>query len=448
MPEQEPVPDAGAFQSPLVRGSIGSLALKLTSAGLVLALTILLARVLGPGGYGLYAYVYALVWLMVVPAELGLPMLLVRETARAGAHRGWNLMLGVWRWAAGVSLGLAAAVALVAGSAAWTLAASFTGEQLATFVWGMILAPLMVLGNLAGAALRGLNHVLQGQLPDLVFRHGLVLALCVCAALVADDALTPVAAMALHAAAAGIALLAGLYMLARARPPQLSRAQPVYEPRKWLTSTIPLALVAGTYLMHQQTDVVILGLFVGEADIGVYRVAVQASGFVAFGLFAVNMIAAPQFARLYALGEIDRLQATVTSTARVILVLTALVATCLVLFGKPVIAFALGAEYTAGYVAILILGVGQLFNAAFGSVVFLLNMTGYERITVRVLALAVAMNIGLNFALIPLFGLEGAAAATAATLALWNFLLWRSVRRHLGIDSTAVGLRVPASTST
>lgn len=440
-------PGGGAVQSQLVRGSIGSLTIKLTSAGLVLALTILLARALGPSGYGLYSYVYALVWLMMVPAELGLPMLVVRETASARAHQRWGLMLGVWRWAAAMSIGLGVAVALVAGISAWILAGHFTDEQLTTFAWGILLAPLMVLGNLAGAALRGLRHVLQGQLPDLVIRYGLALALCAGAAYFAGDAFTPDQAMALHAAGAAVALLAGIHMLARARPPELSRAHAVYERREWLGSTIPLALVAGTYLMHQQTDIVILGMFVDEAEVGIYRVAVQASGFVAFGLHAVNMIAAPQFARLHALGDREGLQHVVTITARVILALTALVVAGLVLFGKPLIGFAFGSEYIAGYVVIIILAIGQIFNAAFGSVVFLLNMTGHERLTLRVLAFAVVMNIGLNVLLIPLFGPEGAAVATATTLAMWNFMLWRAVRRHLGIDSTALGLRVPLPAS-
>jgi len=434
----------GGIQSGIVRGSLASLAIKLTSAGLVLALSILLARSLGPAGYGLYAYVYALVWLMVVPAELGLPMLVVRETARARAQARWDLMLGLWRWAAMTATGLGIAVALLAGGLAWLLAARFTEAQLATFAWGVLLAPLMVLGNLAGAALRGLRHVLQGQLPDLVFRYGLALVLCAGAVAIGGDAFTPDVAMALHAVAAAIALLAGILMLARARPPQLAQIQPIQERRAWLASTIPLALVAGTHLLHQQTDIVILGLFVDADDVGIYRVAVQASGFVAFGLQAVNMIAAPQFARLHALGEMERLQAVVTTTARAILALTALVAAGLVLFGRPVIGFAFGSEYTAGYAAIVLLAAGQICNAAFGSVAFLLNMTGHERTTLRAMAFAVAMNVGLNVVLIPLFGLEGAAAATATTLALWNFLLWRAVRRHLGIDSTALTVRVPA----
>lgn len=426
-------------RSGLVASSLGSLAIKLSSAGLVLALTIVLARSLGPSGYGLYAYVYALVWLLVVPAELGLPMLVVRETAAARAHQAWGRIRGVWQWATRLALTLSLTIAILSGLALAVFAPHFSDEQLTTFAAGVVMATLMVLGNLTGAALRGLRHVLQGQFPDLVIRYALALAFCTVAALLLGDAFTASLAMALHALAAGIALVAGRVMLARVRPVELGSAPPIRESREWLQSTIPLALVAGTFLMHQQTDIVVLGLFVDEAQIGIYRVAVQTAGFLAFGLHAVNMVAAPQFARLHSLGDHDRLQRVVTTSARVTLALTALAVIGLVSVGRPVIDLAFGVEYDAAYSPILILAIGQIFNAGSGSVVFLLNMTGHERLVVRVLGLAVVLNIGLNVGLIPLFGLNGAAAATAITLALWNLRLWWAVRQQLGIESTAIG---------
>ena len=106
------------------------------------------------------------------------------------------------------------------------------------------------------------------------------------------------------------------------------------------------------------------------------------------------------------------------------------------------VTFVFGAAYGGSGAALGILAIGQLCDAAFGSVVFLLNMTGHERDTVRGLSIGVVVNALLNLALIPLFGINGAAAATALTLLIWNVLLWRAVRRRLGIDSTALGLRV------
>jgi len=423
----------------MLKASVGSVLLKLTSAALVLGLTVLLARSLGPAGYGLYAYVYALVWLLFVPVALGLPMLVVRETAAARAKTEWGVIRGLWRWATRLAVGASLATTGLALLIGLMLSGRLDSDPSSTLIWAVVMGALMALTNLSGAALRGLGHTLQGQVPDFVVRYGVALALCALAAGLLGEAFSADQAMALHALAAAIALGFGLAMLARQCPAGVTRAAAQSRGRTWLTSVIPLAMVSGAFVMHQQTDLIILGLFVDDAEVGIYRVAVQTAAFVALGLHAVNMVAAPQFARLHALGEAQALQRLVTTTARIILVLTVLAAAALIAVGEPVIRLAFGMDYTAAIDIIVILAIGQLFNAGFGSVVFLLNMTGRERLVVRALAVALILNIGLNFALIPPFGSQGAAAATAMTLALWNLLLWRIVRRELGIDSTAYG---------
>lgn len=433
------LPAGQGLRAQLVRGGFGSLALKLVSAGLGFALAVILARVLGPAGYGVYAYVFALVSLLAIPAQFGLPHLVVRETARAQARAEWGLMRGVWRWSALAAAALAVTIALAAGLLAWGFADRFTGLQLATFAWGLALVPLMALGNLAGAALRGLRRVVQGQLPEFVLRPAGFLVLTA-AGVLWGGGLTAAAAMALHAAAAAGALVIGAWLLARRRPPPVRRSPaPVYQTRLWVNSAMPLALVAGMHVLHQHTDIVILGLFRDSGDVGVYRVAAQGAMVVAFGLQAINMVVAPQFARLHAAGDMASLQWTATFSARVILLLTLPLVVLLLFLGGPVIHFVFGPGYGAAYPALAILVVGQLCNAAFGSVAFLLNMTGHERDTARGLAMAVAANVMLNLLLVPLLGLEGAALATTITLGLWNALLWRAVRRRLGIDSTALG---------
>jgi O-antigen/teichoic acid export membrane protein len=50
-------------------------------------------------------------------------------------------------------------------------------------------------------------------------------------------------------------------------------------------------------------------------------------------------------------------------------------------------------------------------------------------------AAAASANILLNLVLIPWFGIPGAATAAALSLVIWNALLWRSVRRHLSIET-------------
>ena len=61
--------------------------------------------------------------------------------------------------------------------------------------------------------------------------------------------------------------------------------------------------------------------------------------------------------------------------------------------------------------------------------------TGHERDTALVVGFSAAVNISLNLLLIPRYGLNGAAAATALGTLVWNALLSYFVYRRLGFYS-------------
>ena len=63
-------------------------------------------------------------------------------------------------------------------------------------------------------------------------------------------------------------------------------------------------------------------------------------------------------------------------------------------------------------------------------------MTGNQIGGMISIAISSVLNIGLNYMLIPLYGLEGAAIATGASLLTWNALLTYFVWRNLGVNCT------------
>lgn len=427
------------LRAQLLRGSTASVGLQLAHTSLALLAGVVLARILGPADYGTYAYVFALVSLLAIPAQIGLPQLVVRETAKTQSHEAWGLMRGLWQWVTCVSLTLSLLLALVTGGIAWLIADHIAVPQLMTLAWGLILVPLIALGNLRGAALRGLGRVVQGQLPEFVLRPGLLIVLLVLPLSGKND-LTAAHAMALHALAATAAFAAGLWLLHRGRPSPLTAAGtvPIYESRNWLASALPLAFVVGVRVISNQTDILMLGVFEDVEKVGMYRVAVQGAAIVPLGLSAVNMVASPQFARLYARQDMVHLQQVATMSSRIILLLTLPVVIVFLFFGKPILGHLFGPDYISAYGPLAILTLGQLANAAFGSVAFLLNMTGHEHITARAVGFAAICNVILNLTFIPSLGMNGAAIATATTTFLLNFLLWYSLRRQLGVESMAV----------
>jgi O-antigen/teichoic acid export membrane protein len=65
---------------------------------------------------------------------------------------------------------------------------------------------------------------------------------------------------------------------------------------------------------------------------------------------------------------------------------------------------------------------GQFISSISGSVGFILNMTGKQNILQLTALISVVLNVTLNFMLIPMYGIGGAAISTAIAGILWNLL--------------------------
>lgn len=86
---------SSSFHSQLVRGGAASALIQVVNRLLALGLGVVLARGLGTEGYGIYAYAFALMTLLMVFADLGMPTLLMREVAANQASHDWPRLHGV-----------------------------------------------------------------------------------------------------------------------------------------------------------------------------------------------------------------------------------------------------------------------------------------------------------------------------------------------------------------
>jgi len=432
------VSGGGGMRKELAYGAIGSMSIKLIGAVLTILLTMLLARILGVEGYGTYTYVLSIVSLLAIPAQMGLPNLLVRETAKAHINQDWSLMRGLWYW----SGGLVAIISIIIAFFSWLTIqfwqSRFTEEQITLFTVGLTLVPLLALGNLRDGALRGLHFVILGQLPEVVLRPGLllisILILQWCGWILH---FTPLQIMTLNAVWALITFLIAAVILQNKQPDALRDVERRYEQRCWFQAAWPLACLAGMQLINQHIATLVLGYFVTVADVAVFKVVTSVAGAVGFGLYSVNTMIAPYFAKLYAQKEKQKLQYLVSLSSGVILIFCVPIAIMLVVFGNEVLLLMFGAEYVRGYEALLILVIGQLINSITGSVSILLNMTGFERDTVKAFSISAVINILCNLFAVPYWGVLAAAYASAIGMIVWNMMLIIVAYRRLDIVSVA-----------
>lgn len=426
----------------LLRGGAGSLLVKVTMTVLGIAVTIVLARVLGPADFGVYAFVVALVSVLAIPAQSGIPILVLRETAKSHADDDWGALRGLWRWAFRAVIVLAFGVAGVA----LLIVAVTTGQVEPMRTWtlaiGLGLVPLQAMIGLGGGILKGLRRVVLGQLPESVIRPGVLLvSLIAVLALGREGSFTARHAMAIHVAAAASAALVTAWLVTVHRPLAVGKdVVPVYDRQRWVVSVLPLALIGGMAVINTQADLLMLGVLRSGEEVGVYRVASQGAGLVSFGLSAFAMVVMPHFARLHARGDSHQLQRLATIGSRAMLALAIPAAFILVFFGEAILTVVFGEQYAPAQAPMAVLAVAHVFHAGFGVLGPLLNMTGHERDTAKGITIAAVSNIILNAVLIPRFGTMGASTATAITLLIWNAVLWFAVRRRLGLDSSALGL--------
>ena len=340
------------------------------------AVGVQLARLLGVEGYGYYGIALSVVTIAGIPGEMGLSRLVAREVAAASANQNNPVLFGVLRWARRMAAWMSAAMVLGIVIAAAVLAADGSSELSLTLLLAAPVIPLMVLTRINGGALQGLHHIVRGQIPQNLIRP-LFLSVFLAAAYFAGVELRPSSAMALNSLSAAIALLI-IYRWLKARLPKPSQAETVHATRQWLASTIPIALTDGMRVLQTELSILLVGLVMAPASVGLFRIATVTATTAAVPIAVVNRVAFPVIARLHAQQDQVRLQKAVTGLAWAGFIGVALLSLPLLVAAEPLLRLVFGADFGPAATALQILAIGQIVNGAFGPNAALLNVTRNE----------------------------------------------------------------------
>ncbi|RUX46648.1 lipopolysaccharide biosynthesis protein, partial [Mesorhizobium sp. M7A.F.Ca.US.014.04.1.1] len=166
-------------------------------------------------------------------------------------------------------------------------------------------------------------------------------------------------------------------------------------------------------------------------DVAVYFATVKTLALVHFVYFAVKAGVAQRYAQ-FTHGDPQRLAAFARETVSWTFWPSLLMALLVLALGEPMLVL-FGPEFSSGYPLLFLLVFGVAARAAVGPCESLLTMSGNQNICAAVYAMTLAFNIALNVMLIPMFGLWGAAMATAFAMIFEAGALSFTVWRKLGI---------------
>jgi O-antigen/teichoic acid export membrane protein len=419
----------------MVKGASGTFALKVFYTGATFLITILLTRFLGAEEFGLYSFALSWSLLLSILAKFGMGQIVTKNIAAYQTQNDFPRMKGMLNFAFFVIGVVSVASSLGAIGISWFILSDSNTHTVLSLAFMLILLQALLVP--ANAAQSGLQQVVRAQLPTSLIQPSLFIVLLLLIWLIAPQAFSAKTVFILLIITSTAALVSALLLLKQALPAEFFPARAIYEPRAWFSSALALVLTGSMFIINSNTDIIMLGILADMESAGIYKVATRGAELVAFVLVVTNTPLAPIISKLYAAKEFTRLQKGITKSTRAAFALSILIAVPLILASVWFMAL-FGDEFVAGATALQILCVGQLFNVLAGSVGFILIMTGHEHKAAMSIFVAAILNIILNAILIPLWGIEGAATATALSTITWNTLMIYFVVDTLHLNPTVL----------
>ena len=175
------------------------------------------------------------------------------------------------------------------------------------------------------------------------------------------------------------------------------------------------------FQIMSRIDAVMIGHMTNKTQVGIYIVAAQIATSTSVVLLIFNTAFAPKISHMYHNGQLKELKSLYCKATRILGLFSLITFIIILTFGHLVLSL-YGAEYEIGYKVVVYRAIGQFINAGVGSVWLMLRMTGKTQYQVYGTMAGAILNIGLNYLLIPLYGINGAAIASMVVTIFMNLL--------------------------
>lgn len=433
----------------LVVTSVGSIGVRLFGMGMTFLVGVQLAHYLGPAELGVYGTVTAVVAILTVLAQLGLPQLITREISAGLAKGEQGKVRGILVWFT-LAVALASLVMSAAGALlyltfrlvvadTWSLDSPSGINIDPVYFWGLATIPLTALIALGMGALRGYHKIVRSQLYDTLIRPALMAAMLLAVMLVAGS-INAATAMALQVVAASVALVACWLQVARATPAIVYTAKTVRTGSKWARSALPMSGSEILRVVDGNYPLLLLGVLAAIHDVGVFRVALSAAVLVGFPSALVNIIAMPYFAQWHAEGKSAKLQLMATLTSVLMFTSASAITFLIYLFGVSFLTAVFGVAFSSAWSSLVLIGVSYMVSGFFGSAAMLLNMSNQERTVTLVYAVGPVVGVIITVTLFPVFGIVAAAIAMIICETIKGLWMAFAARRSLGINLSLLSI--------
>ncbi|MRG55194.1 oligosaccharide flippase family protein [Phyllobacterium sp. SYP-B3895] len=413
------------------RVSLIAFSVRIFSAMIALISQVIFARWMGQFEYGIFVLVWVTVVILGNLSCLGFQTTVIRFVPEYLERGQLNHLRGILFTSKTFAVGLTTLVALIGAAGVYIFRDRLESYYVAPFIAGFICLPMIALGDTLDGTARSRSWALVALTPTYIVRPILTL-IVMSIGHVTGFAPTAMTAI-ISAIIATYATSLFQFLVVRHRFKSVVQPGPrTIEFGHWFAVSLPIFLVEGFFFLLTNADVLMVGRFLDPEKVATYFATMKLLALVHFVYFSVKAGAAQRYSELMQSHNQAELGQFARDTARWTFWPSLAMAMLLLIAGKPLL-YLFGAQFTDGYPLLFIMVIGVVARASVGPAESLLNMAGRQNICATVYAVTLVVNICLSMLLIPIYGLAGAACATAFSMVFEAATLSLTVYYRLGI---------------
>jgi O-antigen/teichoic acid export membrane protein len=187
-------------------------------------------------------------------------------------------------------------------------------------------------------------------------------------------------------------------------------------------------------MLFHKTDVLMLAVFTDPVSVAMFHFATKIVGYAELPLNALSQVIYPRLAASYHSHGVSRLKDVYISSIVNLLQLAIPVIAGVIMFRNTIISILSTNTYQAVSPLILILCISALVKPLGRVFGLTLDAMGKPKTNFQMLCLSLMTNIVMNLIFIPLWGVSGAAIATACSILITVVWGQYRIKKHIDID--------------
>lgn len=398
-----------------------------------LPLGILLARFLGPEYLGLYHLAVSMLLVLASLALIGFGVGFVRFVPVYRVNEDKEGLSGFIR----IGIGLPLTIALLASFGLYVGAPTIAGivyqekELLPVMKTAALILPVWVLVSLGESYLRGnqkmYHYTLANKICTPLVRCLLVVFLAI------SGYLTLNSAFYAFGASLACSLVLVLVFIWRQLALDLSGTAKRYDVEEIFKFSLPVFAANLLLLVGPNIKLLLLGFLGSAKDVGMFGPVSEIASLAALLFVAVSRSAAPRIASLHARGLTAPIVDFYQVSSRWVFTVSLPLFLVIMLFAEPILLI-FGSEFVAGAEALRLMGLAGLFTVTMGITQLFITMAGKPVVKLFNTVVLYLVMFGLDWLLIPEYGLSGAAVSTLAAAILVGGIYLLQIKYLHGIQ--------------